>query len=732
MNTTIDHGDLPESFSPETVDDEIAHYLSTSPQPVDAAGDAHLIRELAAYHALPPEAGAALARTRTRLRTVTQSLGSANDSRRHGATTLHTRTEWNGGPQMSQPQTDQPQRSAPAPRRPQHLTSLATPLRAVAAVLVVALLVGGFVAVLHLRGGRQTAAAPTWQNVAITQEKMQGYWRDFDPTQVPVQYAVSDVDGTIYALGDTHLWYSVNGGATYQPFALPLPPFPDNQPYTISTVPGLRGVFLSGTTGAKRFMIICYAEPGDKSWRYLSISNLVQPLTQSGSRLTFDATNIGQAIFSEHGYGASVQARAVGNWLFLLAKRTDSSEPMLIGTPDFGANWYALSGTLPGTCASFAVNPADARQLFCLMSDHTVEQTADGGLTWNQMVSASGDTMSVNGHTNGLYQSIWASRQAVYGYTWITTGQATLSRHPIGAGDWSVVATLPMLPDGGSGEVIGVSPDDTVYEVVAPRERQTSVQISMLAPGARQFTPIGNDATLTFNASTISFDLGGLFSGTTPAVYAHAETTEDNVAAVPRSLYRLALPITHNSPQPTAPPFVTPTVLPTFTPTLHAACTNTRGDMANIQSGGFGADLGTFPQRWGPSEGVALGSLYFGRWPDGTLKVQVGIGDHPTNNRVDDMTYNREHNVIDNSLEVTLAQGEAIAASILPKDVVQVRRTQQGNDITVTYCSAALIAAFPASVQSINGPMPHNGLVVATYTLRENGYLFSIGFGLLP
>ncbi|MGZ3677550.1 MAG: hypothetical protein ACXWQR_03165 [Ktedonobacterales bacterium] len=54
MNTSIDHDDLPERFAPETVDDEIARYLSTEPQPAVSADDAHLIHEIAAYHALPP------------------------------------------------------------------------------------------------------------------------------------------------------------------------------------------------------------------------------------------------------------------------------------------------------------------------------------------------------------------------------------------------------------------------------------------------------------------------------------------------------------------------------------------------------------------------------------------------------------------------------------------------------------------------------------------------------
>ncbi|HEX8036730.1 MAG TPA: hypothetical protein VF510_22925, partial [Ktedonobacterales bacterium] len=384
MNTTIDPGDLPESFAPETVDDEIARHLTTDPHTTTSADDARLIHEIAAYHALPPEAGASLASVRARLRASSQ-IPSASNSNRHGermqdTTNVDTRAQRDAHPQPPQ----QSHAGGPPASRIRRLTLLSAPLRAVAAVLVVALLVGGFVAVFHLPGARQTATGPTWQNVAITQEKAKGYQLDFVPAQVDVEYTVSDVDGTIYAYGtpSQHIWYSVDGGSTYRPFALPLP-LVKGWSYAISTVPGLRGVFLS--SGAQPFVTIFYAAAGDRSWRQVNTPNLAQPLTPSGTSVTFDATSIGNAIFYEHEFGKSVQARAVSNWLFVLAKRSDSSDSILIGTPDFGTTWYVLHTGLPGSCAKFAVGPADARQLYCLTINNTVEQTTDGGLTWKQM-----------------------------------------------------------------------------------------------------------------------------------------------------------------------------------------------------------------------------------------------------------------------------------------------------------------------------------------------------------
>lgn len=706
MNTTSDHDDLPESFSPATVDDEIARYLSAEPQPTGTARDAHLIHTLATYHTLPPAADASLVNVRARLRDSLEALGASSGS--------STRRATSGDPQArrdAHPHAQPQQRRATMPpasptRRPPLLSA---PLRALAAVLVVALLVGGFVAVLHLRGGRQIAASPAWQNVAITHANTQGHALDFDPTQVRVEYAISQVDGTIYALGDTHLWYSVNGGATYQPFATALPLVKGGPPYAISTVPGLRGVFLS--SGNQPSVTIDYAEVGDSSWRQLNISNVAQPVIQSGNSVPFDATDIGKAIFYEHDYGKSIQARAVGNWLFILAGRSGASGSTLIGTPDFGATWYALTTTLPATCMRFAVSPADARQLFCLTSGNAVEQSIDGGLTWRPLVSANGNSMS-------LYTSLWASRQAIYSYTTGGVEQTALARRPIGSGDWSAAATLPTLPEGGSSEIIGVSPGDTVYAVAALEGQQTRVRISALTSGARQFAPIGNEATLTLPNSAIFFDLGDLYSSNTPAIYAHVAPSAQ--VAGPLPLYRLA------APQPVVTPFTTPTSLPTATPTLHGPCASAPGDVANIPSGGYGANIDTFEPRWGPSAGVAGGSVYFGRWADGTPKMRVA-DTMPSNNRVYAMGY-----TADKAQDMTLAQGEALAASILPRDATSRARAQQGNDITVTYCSAALIAAFPASVQDINGPLPHNGLVVVTYTLRADGHLFGIGFGPLP
>jgi hypothetical protein len=180
------------------------------------------------------------------------------------------------------------------------------------------------------------------------------------------------------------------------------------------------------------------------------------------------------------------------------------------------------------------------------------------------------------------------------------------------------------------------------------------------------------------------------------------------------------------TPAATTPPAATATHAATATPTSHAACTSAPGDTAHIQDGGYGADLGTFTQRWGASDGVAAGSVYFGRWADGMPKVQVADA-VPSNHRVYHMSY-----LVDTAQEMTQAQAETLATALLPKDATLTERTQQGSDFTVTYCSASLIAAFPTSVREINGPLPHNGLVVVTYTHRTDGQLFGIVFAPLP
>src|SRR5262249_27157159 len=67
-----------------------------------------------------------------------------------------------------------------------------------------------------------------------------------------------------------------------------------------------------------------------------------------------------------------------------------------------------------------------------------------------------------------------------------------------------------------------------------------------------------------------------------------------------------------------------------------AICPAGTPDLANIQPGGEGATLDTFAARWGPSTGVALGNMGFGRYPDsGIQKVLVPTAAHlPANNRV--------------------------------------------------------------------------------------------------
>ena len=720
MNTSINHGEMPESFAPETVDEEIARYLGTEAQPEGAGHGARLIHALAGYHTLPPEADRSLESVRTRIR-ITAGASDASISTGHRDANLHRRGEPGSRPEQSQ-------RAMGSSSGMRPVVALTTPLRAVAAVLVVALLLGGFVAVLHLRGGRQIVTVPTWQNVGIAREKVHGQPLDFDPAS-GVGYTISQSGGRIYAVGGTHLWYSDDGGATYRPFAPALPFIKNVKSYIISTVPGLRGVFASPGSVDNPGAPIFYAEAGAPGWSTLQSADAAHPIATPQSTTPIDPARIWKAIFYEYTFGQAtgqnIQARAVGNWLFVLAGPRDIGAT-LIGTPDFGATWYDLSATMPEPCMQFAVNPVDARQLFCLTTS-SIEQTADGGLTWKQVMNA-----SPPGTSFSLYTSIWASARAVYSYTYsslntptpnVTPPDMQLAHHPLGVGNWAT-ATLYRMPQGNGAVVIDVSPGDTVYalagSVTAGLESQTQVQASVLASGARQFVPVGEETTLSIPGNQVFFELGNIYSTDTPAIYAHALLSAQTAATQP--LYRLALPRMDVYPQQEVTPLATPPLSATSTPVLHPACTSTPGVVANIQNGGFGANYDTFARRWGASGGVAAGSEIFGQWSDGTPKVQIADA-LPSNHRVYQMSYH-----VDKAQAVTEAQGEVLAKSILPKDATPVGRSQQDNELIVTYCSAAIIAAFPPSVQDINGPLPHNGLIAVNYALRTDGNVEAIAF----
>lgn len=167
---------------------------------------------------------------------------------------------------------------------------------------------------------------------------------------------------------------------------------------------------------------------------------------------------------------------------------------------------------------------------------------------------------------------------------------------------------------------------------------------------------------------------------------------------------------------------------PTATSTQTAAaaiCPAGSPNLANIQAGGEGATLDTFAARWGPQAGVALGNMGFGRYAD-TGRQKVLVPSYlPANNRVWTVQY-----FVDTTQKLSVADAPAVAATILPKDAVQQGAPKQnGNGITVGFCSAAMLAAFPLGT-SINGQlMAETGFLTVGYILRSDGSVDSVVVG---
>src|SRR5215467_2524672 len=138
----------------------------------------------------------------------------------------------------------------------------------VAAVLIVALFAGSFFALLHSHSPSNTGGAANWHDVSILKAHTTQPL-DFDPAN-GIAYAVSDASGTIYACGSNKLWYSPDGGKTYQPFRPTLPP-PDLQnPDTncdIATVSGEPGLFAAAQRNGQT--VALYATPQDNGWNVL-------------------------------------------------------------------------------------------------------------------------------------------------------------------------------------------------------------------------------------------------------------------------------------------------------------------------------------------------------------------------------------------------------------------------------------------------------------------------------
>jgi hypothetical protein len=176
--------------------------------------------------------------------------------------------------------------------------------------------------------------------------------------------------------------------------------------------------------------------------------------------------------------------------------------------------------------------------------------------------------------------------------------------------------------------------------------------------------------------------------------------------------------------QPTAPA-VAPSATATQTTAPALPCPTGSPSLANIQSGGEGAILDTFAARWGPPGGVAAGNLAFGRYPD-TGRQKVLVPSYlPANNRVWTVQY-----FVDTTQQLRLDDAAAIATSILPQDATQRGEPRQNGDgVTVAYCSAAMLAAFPPGTSMNGQPMPDTGFLTVGYILRADGFVDSVVVG---
>jgi hypothetical protein len=147
--------------------------------------------------------------------------------------------------------------------------------------------------------------------------------------------------------------------------------------------------------------------------------------------------------------------------------------------------------------------------------------------------------------------------------------------------------------------------------------------------------------------------------------------------------------------------------------------------LANIQPGGEGASLDTFATRWGTQGGAAAGNLAYGRYRD-TGRQKVLVPSHlPANDRVWTVQY-----FVDTTQQVRLDDAAAIAVSILPKDATQRGELRQNGDgVTVGYCSAAMLAAFPPGTSMNGQSMPDSGFLTVGYILRADGFVDSVVVG---
>lgn len=710
--------DVPENddpFAPERVDEATAARLEAHEPLRDA--DTRLVVALARSHALPPEAEASLARVRARVwETRARPAATRNRSRerimRRGALVSLPHAPVRGGNWLS------------------------AAMRAGAAVLVVALLGGGFFAVLH--GRANFASRSDWRDVSITHARL-ARQLDFDASHGLV-YAVSKTGSAIYACDANHLWYSTDDGRSYAPFPLAYPASNSSQPdelCSIGTAPGAPGIFVVTYGPATQIATqIWYAAAGDSGWRALGISDTAVDIGTGRRVPSLAASDIAQAVSSASDHA---RLRVVGNWLFVLAQAPNER---LVATPDFGTTWYQLDTPLEAQnlqCAAFAVDPANPLHLVCdaapqpgFTADAVVElslnpwETHDGGKTWSQI-----PYQAPVGQGWPPVTSVLASAHYLYASE-ILMHLVWLLRRPIAGGAWQQVAQLPQPIDvratgstavlsSADGETYDAAPDGTLYVWQGAHQGDTvTTQVFALRPGASSFDQIGSQKSLAYGGRAPVLELGDVGPGGSPALYLHDQPASAN--SRPQPLYRLALPGGGANTSLDTTPLPMPAPTASATP-IASICKPAPGNLADIQPGGFGATVDTFDTRWGQHHGAAAGSIFFG--PNTSAGAWVVQAVEPaSNNRIYNMSYR-----VDPAKQTTLAQAEALARTIVPKDAVQTTPPHQTPyGIEADYCSAALVAAFPSSVAGPILPLQHTGRLVVLYTLDAGGNVVSIDF----
>jgi hypothetical protein len=705
-----DHDSLPlvpaddpgDPFAPERVDDTITARLEPG-APTDEA--TWLVRGLAAAHALPPEAEASLRRVRARLQAapLAAPLAASGADTRAGRVALTSDLG-----------------TISALRHPARAqTRVSAGLRALAAVLVVGVLAGSFVAVLRLRAGVPTANV-AWQDAGITAARARGAALGFDPAR-GVTYAVSDAaPGSVYACGANHLWYSLDGGQTYQPFT-PALPAGDTQHCAIATVPGAPGLFTylpdpQAPSNDSAPDVVGYATPGVAHWQVLRV-----PTTIPAEGTSFGVEVAADEIWTQIANNANGdQVRAVGNWITTLLPQPGvlGGPRYPIATPDFGANWTWLGQPLKGNsllCTGIYTDPTTPTHLYCAGAPSAstqpadIYETRDGGKLWTATGIAGMLTNppSNSGNPNDpSYQFVsGADTHSIYLYA----PSSQLLRRSLHGGDWQFVTSFVDQI-----QIAGATADDSVYTVTRTGGQLHALR---LAPESKALDAYGPALALPSQDDAVSFALGDTWPDGQPALYVRGTNQPST-----HPLWRLALaPLASAGPVDMAP---LPTARPATPATVPVCPSGAAGSLSDIQPGGLGADIGTFAPRWGPAQGTALSTTYYGRYAD-TGAAPVAVTAPASNGRVFALFYTP-----DTTQSFAQSQAQALALGILPSDAEAQGQPQTvtvsgATDLVTYYCSAAFAAAFPVGTQAI-APLIGSGLIVETDHLSASGTVTSV------